>query len=113
MSLARDDWQVQLPNYCSSIVLACYPENANAEGVEKLHRWTSDSGLVLPQPAHLAQFPFRAVLAHAPFRAHVICAVNLIMLECAPFVRVQKDNQNEYCHLCPCQFREASEGRHN
>jgi len=37
MSLALDDWQVQLPNYCSSMSVAGYPENANAEGVEKLH----------------------------------------------------------------------------
>jgi hypothetical protein len=36
----------------------------------------------------------------APFRAHVVCAANLIMLECAPF-QAQKDNQNEHCHLCP------------
>ena len=64
MSFAIDDWQVQLPNYCSSIVLTCYPENANAEGVEKLHRWTSDGRDDLPLQAQtLAQIPFRAVLA--------------------------------------------------
>ena len=64
MSLARDDWQVQLPNYCSSMGVAGYPENANAEGVEKLHRWTVDRRRVLPLPAQtLAQNPFRAVLA--------------------------------------------------
>ena len=64
MSFALDDWQVQLPNYCSSMGVAGYPENANAEGVEKLHRWTIDRRRDLPLPAQtLAQIPFRAVLA--------------------------------------------------
>jgi hypothetical protein len=52
----------------------------------------------------LAQFSIPRGTRSAPFRAHVNCAVNLIMLECAPF-QARKDNQNEYCHLCPCQFR--------
>ena len=65
-----DCQQGQLPNYCYQIVWVGYPRNANAEGVEKLHRWTMDSVHDLLQPA-VMQFPLCAVLAHAPFRAPV------------------------------------------
>ena len=66
MSFALDDWQVQLPNYCSSMGVAGYPENANAEGVEKLHRWTVDGRHDLPLPAtwrkfHSARYSLRSV----------------------------------------------------
>ena len=83
----------QLPNYCYQSLQVGYPKTQMRKAWEKLHSRTNDSELALPLPAPtLGAIPALRGTRSAPFRARVNCAVNLIMLECAPFVMARKDN---------------------